>query len=424
MADPAKLEASVAATREAGFYNHAFMPSSTEGPILCLWESKEPCTVDAMQAFIDSDKSPAGDSFTNDVYPVMEGGMPPASGFPAAPAPPKATTGSFFWVHHEFTEGGPEKFWPAMASVDTAEVMAKQNALGYHCHSFLPSKTEGPVFCVWETREPMTVEQFQEFIDGPNGPTPEGGVFKNTVRLAQPGSMCLSAKFALPDMLMCAKLADFADWFAGFKQHADSKSFPMNGETYTASMTRGEACDEAKTDVLVDNADPNSVAIVLMGMNMGKFGPVMEEPDFKKMMSKAIVDMPPPLVLGDAPPPGAPPPEEKLDLFFTYEVEDVDLWVEGFLAHGTSKTGTWGVEAKYTRAEFCDESRTRVFKSAYNSKRVGGMVCGCDMKKMGEFMADPSFEAIGKALKFKPETMMMKTVTPAPMPEAAIPAAA
>ena len=93
-------------------------------------------------------------------------------------------------------------------------------------------------------------------------------------------------------------------------------------------------------------------------------------------------------------------------------------WVEGFLAHGSSKTGTWGVEAKYHRGEMCDEAKTRVFKSAYNSRRVGGMMYGCDLGKIGEFMTDPSFAEIGKILAFKQETMMMKTFTPAPPPPA------
>lgn len=430
MADTAKYQAFIQATRAAGFYNHSFMPAATEGPILCLWEAKEPCTVAEMQAFIDdNEKSPAGnDTFVNTVFPVLESGMTPASGFPEMPAAPKPTTGSFFWVHHEFNEGRSKYFWEAMSSIDLAEMTKKQNALGYHGHCMLPSAVEGPIFCVWETKEPMSVESFQAFIDGPDGPTPPespvGGCFKNTVHLAQPGSFTLSAKFTLPDVLMGVQLNDFADWFAGFKEHATSKTFPMNGETYTASLTRGEVCDEAKTDVLVDTADANAAVVVLMAMDMATFGPVMEEPDFKKMLAKAVVSQAPPLLMADMPPPSEPPAGGKLDIFFTYEVEDVDLWVEGFVAHGSSKTGTWGVEAKYARGEFCDEARTRVFKSAYNSKRVGAAIYDVDVAKMGEFMADPSFEKIGEALKFKPETMMLKTITPMPMPEAPIPAAA
>ena len=53
------LQAFVDTTREAGFFNHSFMPADTEGPILCLWEAKEPCTVAEMKAFIDGEKARA-----------------------------------------------------------------------------------------------------------------------------------------------------------------------------------------------------------------------------------------------------------------------------------------------------------------------------------------------------------------------------
>ena len=219
-----------------------------------------------------------------------------------------------------------------------------------------------------------------------------------------------------PDMLMGAHVVDFEDWFTGFKAHSTEKTFPMNGTTYTVPMARGDALDDSKTDVLCDIKDPNMIEIVLFGLDMAKFAPVMEDPQFKAMSEKAIKTQDPPLILSDAPTPGTPPPSEKMDLLFTYEVEDVEKWIEGFLAHGSSKTGTWGVEAKYTRAEFCDEAKTRVFKSAYNPKRVGGMIYGCDMAKMGEFMAHESFAKISEVLAVKPETMMMKTFASAPMP--------
>jgi len=28
----------------------------------------------------------------------------------------------------------------------------------------------GPLSCIWETKESITIEEFQEFIDGPTGP--------------------------------------------------------------------------------------------------------------------------------------------------------------------------------------------------------------------------------------------------------------
>merc|ERR1719181_2735160 len=127
--------------------------------------------------------------------------------------------------------------------------------------------------------------------------------------------------------------------------------------------------------------------------------------------------------MAEMPAPGtdAPPPEGPVDMFFSYEVADADKWIEGFLAHATSKTGTWGVEAAMTRADFCDEARTRVFKSASNPHKVGGMCFGVDLAKMGAFMAHPSFAAISEVLAIKPETMFMKLLAamPAPPPAAA-----
>ena len=72
------------------------------------------------------------------------------------------------------------------------------------------------------------------------------------------------------DMVMMGELKDFDDWFAGFKAHATSTTFPMNGESYTASVTRGSVCDESKTDVLRDIKDPNMFLATMYGLDMPK----------------------------------------------------------------------------------------------------------------------------------------------------------
>ena len=76
-------------------------------------------------------------------------------------------------------------------------------------------------------------------------------------------------------------------------------------------------------------------------------------------------------------------------------------------------------QLRYTRSEFCDESRGRVFRSVYDPKRVGGLCYATDMAKMGEFMADPSFAAISEVMKFDMSSMVMKVMTPMPPPPAA-----
>merc|ERR1719473_794146 len=155
-------------------------------------------------------------------------------------------------------------------------------------------------------------------------------------------------------------------------------------------------------------------------------GAMMSEPAFVEGIKDAVVAQAPPMLMGEVPKPGADAPPAApaaaagtVDMFFSYEVADADKWVEGFLAHANSKTGTWGVEAAMTRADFCDEARTRVFKSAADPNKVGGMCFGVDLGKMGAFMAHPSFAAISEVLAIKPETMFMKLLTPMPPPPAA-----
>lgn len=93
----------------------------------------------------------------------------------------------FFHVHHEFRAGKAKQWWDTCQKVrapgggwDEA-VLANQEA-GFFNHSFNPISSEGPAYCIWEAREGITIEQFQEFIDGPNGPDFGVGAFMNIVR--------------------------------------------------------------------------------------------------------------------------------------------------------------------------------------------------------------------------------------------------
>jgi len=232
----------------------------------------------------------------------------------------------------------------------------------------------------------------------------------------------------LPDMVMTTTLKDFDDWFAGFKEHGASTTFTIGGKTFKdAPITRGDAMDEARTEVFVDVDDNNKALITMFAVNMDKFGSFFAWDKFKEMNELCIVAQDPPMLLKDPPAPGAAPPAGaggKPDMFVSLEVADVDKWVAGFKAHATNKKGTWGdVESKYARAEICDDAKTRVFRSAHNPKRVGALICGIDMAKMGEMMADPSWAKISQALGEKGPTTAIKTVVPAPPPPKAAAAA-
>jgi len=187
-----------------GYYGHSFMPSLTQPNLInCVWQCKDTaCTPEQFQAFIDGADSPAPkEVFVNTCYKVMDGAMMPAAfDFdepPAAPVPPAQSTGNMFWVYHEFKEGAAAGFWEMMGKLGAEEMAAmhaKNATLGFSNHSFQPCSPAGPVICVWESKEPMSEEQFQAFMDGPDGPG-AGQVFVNTVHKCHPGGNPPSATF-------------------------------------------------------------------------------------------------------------------------------------------------------------------------------------------------------------------------------------
>ena len=93
----------------------------------------------------------------------------------------------FFHVHHEFRAGKAQQWWEtAQAAMAPGggwdEAVAKNLEAGFYNHSFCPIGLEGPAFCIWEVREGITAEEFQEFIDGPNGVNFGLGAWMNICR--------------------------------------------------------------------------------------------------------------------------------------------------------------------------------------------------------------------------------------------------
>lgn len=185
-----------------GFHNHSFLPTSPTGVVNCLWECKAATTPEEFQAFIDGPDGPGPGIFENTPYKVMPGAITPASFFAAdaAPTEAKKTTGGFFWVFHEFKEGAAPAFWEMMGGMkpeDLAAMTAKNNELGFHNHAFLPCGEAGPCICIWEAKSAVTPEEFQTFMDGPDGPG-AGAVFNNEVHAVMEGAVLPSARFTAP----------------------------------------------------------------------------------------------------------------------------------------------------------------------------------------------------------------------------------
>jgi len=81
---------------------------------------------------------------------------------------PTVALSSFYLVEHTFKLEAAADWWTAHQAA--AEVwstrQAKQEELGFHCHSFVPISADGPIYCVWEVKPNIAASEFQGFLDG------------------------------------------------------------------------------------------------------------------------------------------------------------------------------------------------------------------------------------------------------------------
>ena len=94
---------------------------------------------------------------------------------------------TFYHVQHEFRAGKAQTWWETAQKAlapggSWGDTIAKNLEEGFFNHCFNPVGIEGPAFCIWEVKEGITAEQFQDFIDGPNGPDFGLGAMLNICR--------------------------------------------------------------------------------------------------------------------------------------------------------------------------------------------------------------------------------------------------
>lgn len=79
----------------------------------------------------------------------------------------------FWFVFHTFKEGKAPGFFEWVGSLkpeDWAAVHEKNLTKDMWNHSFTPSSNGKNAFCYWESKDDISAEEFQAFIDGPDGP--------------------------------------------------------------------------------------------------------------------------------------------------------------------------------------------------------------------------------------------------------------
>ena len=80
---------------------------------------------------------------------------------------------NFFHVHHEFRAAKAQQWWETTQKAMAPgggwdEAVANNLKDGFYNHCFCPLGPEGLACCIWEVREGISSQQFQDFIDGPN----------------------------------------------------------------------------------------------------------------------------------------------------------------------------------------------------------------------------------------------------------------
>ena len=173
---------------KTGVWNHTFMPSGGED-VYCIWETKAGTSGEDFQKLVDGPDGPSKGTFVNKVGKVVPGASNPVSFFAKGPAGnPTASSGAFFWVHHEFQEAAAEAFFKIWEDWSTVTLHEANNKLGFHNRTFQPMSATGPCYCIWEAEKDMLIEDIQKFIDGPAGPS-AGKIFKNVVHKAAQGTL-------------------------------------------------------------------------------------------------------------------------------------------------------------------------------------------------------------------------------------------
>jgi len=205
------------------------------------------------------------------------------------------------------------------------------------------------------------------------------------------------------------------EYFFVYWQHATSKSIGYNGKVYEVPVARVNFLDESATKVFQDTKNPMDLAVSLDKISMAQMGPLFAATEFNDLVNELIAfDPSKDMKLKVASPSGEKP---DLCMFATIKPGvEPDDYFGVFWQHATSKSITYkgkSFKVDVTRAEFCDESKTKMYQNTKNPKEILCCLFGCDMAKMGAAMAGGDFsELVGSMLDFNPATGMQFLASP------------
>lgn len=166
------------------------------------------------------------------------------------------------------------------------------------------------------------------------------------------------------DLLFLAEFDNHEEWY--------NKAFK------TDALRRSKYCLESNT--LNGKINDKSSLVVLRDFKMDKMAEFTSDKAMTEIMNKYNIRHNEVYEIESLGPNNMP--EGKTDLFFIVDMVDYDMWLwDAFLSDGKR------------RAQFCDESRTRVAK--INDKKSMVILYDFDMSKMKAFESD---EKVGKIM--------------------------
>ena len=241
------------------------------------------------------------------------------------------------------------------------------------------------------------------------------------------------------------RVPKFKQWQKLFHQHSKNSTLGKGALLYSFPFSRSAYCREAGTVVFRDVGNPSIILVTMDVLDMDKFSKVLGTPDAVMLKRDlGIADVVPLKSLVD--PPGAAdeqaeaaaatearnaspsilsckeltlgcPPGPKrhdastpsaVDCVMMLEVDDFDWWYAGFTRHAISNKGSWGFAVSSVRADWCDESKTRVFRGVNAPNKVAVCLYGVNMAKYRDQAESPSILRLRGALGEKEDTRTLK----------------
>jgi len=170
----------------------------------------------------------------------------------------------------------------------------------------------------------------------------------------------------------------FEEWYPLFKEHATSNV--VGG--ITLKQSRGNCCDESKTEVYRSVTNSDFLAVKLCNLDLPALGEMMGSPEFAELVKDVVKVHYPPMKLVDPTASDSPPlTPTNPDILWTVEVKEFDAWYSAFKEHATSST-VMGLVLPMSRSEVCNEEKTVVMKHVDNKNKVAVMMAEVKLDTM------------------------------------------